>query len=57
MALENKWFSPSGNYKTNAEIAYSYIICQKDFQEEHKGLDDVLIEYDILLKCFRQHKK
>ena len=57
MALENKWFSPSGNYKTNAEIAYSYIICQKDFQEEHKGLDDVMIEYQILLKCFRHHKK
>lgn len=56
-AVKNGWYSPAGNLKTSAEIAYSYITNNADFQEEHKGLDDVLIEYQILLRCFRQHKK
>lgn len=46
-----------GNYLTTAECAYKYINLQFEFEEEHKGLDDVLIEYEILLKCYRQKKK
>ena len=56
LALLNNWISDSGNVKTSAEIAEKYITHNYDFEEEHKGLDDVLIEYEILLKCLRQHK-
>lgn len=57
MATENNWKSASGNIKTSAEIAYNYIHCRNDFEEEHTGLEDVLIECEIMAKCFRQHKK
>lgn len=56
-ALKNNWITESGNFKTSAEIAYRYMTGNKDFDEEHKGLDDVRIEIQILLKCLRQHKK
>ena len=28
-----------------------------DFTESHTGLEDVLIEKEIFVKCIRQHKK
>ena len=57
-AILQNWFSPSGkNFSTTAEIAYRYITGENDFTEQHKGLDDVIIEYQILLKCISQHKK
>ena len=28
-----------------------------DFTESHTGLEDVLIEKEILVYCFKQHKK
>lgn len=56
-ALDNGFYSASGNFQTSAEIAYRYITKNVDFDEEHKGLDDVFIETAILAHCFRQHKK
>lgn len=56
-ALENNWVTKAGNFQTSAEIAYRYMTGNKNFDEEHKGLDDVHIEIQILLKCIRQHKK
>lgn len=56
-AVKNNWISPAGNFQTSAEIAYRYMTNEKDFKEEHKGLDDVHIEVQILIKCLRQHKK
>ena len=56
-AIENNLISKSGNLKTSAEVAYKYITKDENFEEEHKGLDDTLIELQILLKCFAQHKK
>jgi hypothetical protein len=35
---------------------FAYITNNKDFQEEHTGLEDTRIESAILNKCFRQHK-
>lgn len=55
-AIANNWISPAGNFQTSAEVAYRYINNEPKFEEEHKGLDDVMIEYEILLRCFRQHK-
>lgn len=57
MALKNNWVSDKGNVLTNAECCYRYITKNKDFKEAHKGIDDVNIEAEILLACFRQHKK
>ena len=40
-----------------AEILYRFISGNDNFQEEHTGLEDVIIEKEILAYCFRQHKK
>lgn len=51
------WFSEKGNVKTSAEITYNYINRMNDFVESHTGLEDVLIEVEIMAMCYRQHKK
>lgn len=55
--LENELTSPSGNIKTSAEAVYAYMIKDSTFDESHTGLQDVLIEVQIMAHCFRQHKK
>ena len=55
--LENDFVSPSGNIKTNAETVYAYMTGDICYEENHTGLEDVLIETKILAKCFAQHKK
>jgi hypothetical protein len=59
-------FCDNNDYKTKhkpprnratAEILYRYITGNNDFEESHTGLEDVLIETQILAHCFRQHKK
>ena len=57
MAEKNNWFSEKGNLLTNAEVTYNYIKKMSDFKEEHKGLEDVRIEVEIMAHCFKQHKK
>lgn len=56
-ALKNNWVSEKGNIKTNAECCYRYLTKDPTFKEAHEGIDDVNIETEILLACFRQHKK
>lgn len=56
-ALNNDFVSEKGNIKTNAECCYRYLTNNPSFEEAHKGIDDVNIEAEILLKCFAQHKK
>lgn len=43
--------------RATAEILYKYLTGDNNFLESHTGLEDVLIEKDILSHCFRQHKK
>ena len=43
--------------KCTAEILYKYISGNDNFIEEHKGIDDVLIESEILTYCLKSHKK
>lgn len=43
--------------RKTAEVIYKYISCDNDFEEEHTGLADVLIETKILAHCYKQHKK
>lgn len=42
--------------KVTAEILYRFISGNNDFIEEHKGLEDVDIERQIMAYCFRKHK-
>lgn len=42
--------------RKTAEILYRYISGNIDFEESHTGLEDVLIEAQIMWYCFRQHK-
>lgn len=56
-ALENGYVSSKNNIFTNAECCYRYITKNTEFNEAHKGIDDVNIEAEILLAVFRQHKK
>ena len=43
--------------RLTAEVLYRYISGNLDFEENHTGLEDVMIETQILAHCFRQHKK
>lgn len=43
--------------QVKAEVLYRYITGNNDFVESHTGLEDVLIEKEILRYCFAKHKK
>lgn len=43
--------------QVKAEVIYKYISGDNDFVESHTGLEDVLIEKEILAYCFRKHQK
>ena len=45
------------NYSTSAETVYRYLILDANYQEEHKGLEDVKIETYIMKRCFSAKKK
>lgn len=51
---ENDYLTAKGQRRYTAEILYRFLTNQNDFVEEHKGLDDVLIEKEILLECRRR---
>lgn len=53
----NDYICKNGQLKLTAEVLYRFISGNEDFDEEHTGLADVLIEKDILAYCYRQHKK
>lgn len=42
--------------RATAEIVYRYISGDYSFVESHTGLEDVLIEKEIMAYCFRKHK-
>lgn len=46
----------NGNLITNAERMFAYLSQDFDFEEEHTGLADALIETQILARCFKTHK-
>lgn len=48
--------TPTGRVPSNAQVLYAYITNNPTYQEEHQGLDDVMIEKEITCKCLRQHK-
>lgn len=56
-AKANGFESKCGNVLTSAEKCYAFIKKKADFEEEHKGLEDVRIEVEIMAECFKTHKK
>ena len=54
---KNGYVCASGRLKATAEILYRFITKNDDFTEAHTGLEDVLIEAQIVAYCYRQHKK
>ena len=54
---ENGYLTKNGQYRLTAEILYRFITKDNDFVESHTGLEDVLIEKEILAYCYKQHKK
>lgn len=56
IATANKWISPAGNFRTNAEVAYKYASGNLLAVEAHTALCDARIEGEILTQCYRQKK-
>lgn len=57
MAHRLGWESETGNIRTNAEVAYSYITNCDSFTESHTALEDVKIETEIFLRCLHARVK
>ena len=53
----NGYCTKNGKPRATTEILYRYITNDVNFTESHTGLEDVLIEKEIFVKCIRQHKK
>lgn len=54
---KNGYLTKSGQCRFTAEILYRFITQNHNFVESHTGLEDVMIEKEIMAYCFRQHKK
>ncbi len=54
---ENAYKTQNGANRLTAEIIYRFLTGKADFEEVHKGLDDVLIEKEILFECRRKGVK
>ena len=53
---DNGYMTKNNQVRKTAEILYRFISGNEDFAEEHTGLEDVLIEVQIMAYCYRQHK-
>lgn len=53
---ENGFMTKNNQVRMTAEIIYRFITRDLEFIENHTGLEDVMIEKEILAYCFRQHK-
>lgn len=54
---EHRFVNERGNRQTTAESVYRYITKNINFEEAHTALADTEIEAEILLACFKRHKK
>lgn len=54
---ENNYLTKNNQPRLTAEIIYRFISGIEDFEEKHTGLEDCLIEKEILAYCYRKHKK
>lgn len=49
--LENNYMTKNNQKRFTAEILYRYLTGNNDFEEEHRGIDDVRIEKEIFMYC------
>ena len=54
---KNGFLTKKGNYRYSAEIVYRYLTNDLNFVEAHTGLEDVQIEYQILLSALKSGYK
>lgn len=54
---ENGYLTKNGKVQLKAETLYRFLTKDISFEESHTGLEDVMIEKEILSYCYRQHKK
>lgn len=54
---ENGYMTKNNQVRYTAEVIYRFITQDTDFIENHTGLEDVLIEKEILAYCYKQKKK
>lgn len=55
-ARKNGWFAgKTKRISTTAENVYRFLSGEHDFSEEHKGLDDVRIETQIMMECLKRN--
>ena len=54
---EHGYMTKNNQVQLKAETVYKFITKDLDFIESHTGLEDVMIEKEILAYCYRQHKK
>lgn len=54
---ENGYMTKNHQVKLTAEVIFRFITKNNNFVENHTGLEDVLIEKEILAYCYKQHKK
>jgi len=52
----NGFVTKNGQIQLKAETLYKFITKDLSFVESHTGLEDVMIEKEILAYCYRQHK-
>ena len=55
--VKNGYLTKNNQPRFTAEIIYRYISGDNDFVEKHTGLEDVDIERQIMVACFRKHMK
>lgn len=53
---EHGYITKNNQLRFTAEVLYRFISGDVDFEEEHTGLADVMIEKEILAYCYKQHK-
>lgn len=49
--IANGYKTKNGQCRYTAEVLYRFLTDNTDFEEVHKGIDDVLIEKEILFMC------
>lgn len=53
--LENNYMTKNNQKRFTAEILYRYLTGNNDFEEEHRGIDDVRIEKEIFMYCLQKN--
>lgn len=54
---KNGFVTKNGKPRFTAEILNRFLTNDVDFEESHTGLEDVMIEKNIMAYCYKSHKK